>query len=461
MRSINTTIGIGIPMEQPIKPSDGMVIRSNTVFEPGTYFLPNGIRIASPGITVDGRGAVLVGLNRQGVGITLQGCDGVTLRHITLLDYRWGIRATECEGITIHGHRVADTAELAPNTVFLDIWLDEHSAYGAAIVLADVRNSIIEENDLQHQQNGILAYRCTNLVVRRNEANYNSGFGFYLSATCNSVFEENSADYCCRFEPRPGGLHYGHMGADAAGFVAVRSSCGNRFLRNTARMGGDGFFLAGLAPDGTPAGCNNNLFEANDASLSPNIAFEATFCSGNTFRRNNANRSNYGFWLGYSWDTLLEENQVLMNRQAGIAAENAHGCRVEGNTFQGNGHGLLLWSRFAEEFLHVFPNAVTSFEWTILSNTFLSNGTAIRIAADQDHGIRPATPGPDGRTRPRNHEIRRNNIQNNRVGLHLTRCDTTLIEENILNGNVEANLRIEDCMDTIVRNNLGSAGGYL
>lgn len=448
-------------MGSPIKPSDGMVIRHDVVFEPGTYILPHGIRIAAPGVTVDGRGAVLVGANRQGTGITVEACDGVTLRHLTLIDYRWGIRAVECSGITISGHRIADTAELAPNTVFLDIWLDERNAYGAAILLVDVDHSIVEGNDLQHQQCGVLAYRCRHLVIRRNEANYNSGFGFYLSSTCDSVFEENSADYCCRFEPRQGGLHYGHMGADAAGFVAVRASCNNRFLRNTARMGGDGFFLAGLAPDGTPAGCNNNLFEANDASLSPNIAFEATFCSGNIFRRNNANRSNYGFWLGYSWDTVVEENQALLNRQAGIAAENAHACRAERNTFQGNGCGILLWSRFAQEFVRVFPEAITTFEWALLENTLISNGTGIRIAADQDHGIRPAPPDPEGRTRPRNHEMRRNNIQDNRIGIHLIRCDATVIEENIINRNVEANLRMDDCTETIARNNTGTAGGYL
>ena len=449
-------------MEKTIRPSDGMVIRSHTVFEPGTYFLPNGIRIASPGITVDGRGAVLVGSNRQGAAVTLQGTDGVTLRHLTLLDYRWGIYAEECSGLTLRGNRITDTAELAPNTVFLDIWLDERNAYGAAILLVDVHQCIVEENDLQHQQCGLLAYRCSNLEVRRNEANYNSGCGFYLSSTCESVFEDNSADYCCRFEPRPGGLHYGHMGADAAGFVAVRGSCRNRFLRNTARMGGDGFFLAGLAPDGTAAGCNDNLFEENDASLSPNIAFEATFCSGNIFRKNNANRSNYGFWLGYSWDTILEENQVLLNRQAGVAAENAHAIRVLSNAFQGNGYGVLLWSRAAKEFLSQFPDALTSFEWLIEGNTFLSNGTGIRIAADQDHGIRPAPPSENEEdTRPYHHEIRRNNIQDNRIGISLLRCRHTIIEENTLNRNVEANIRTEDCTETTARNNLGSAGGYL
>src|SRR6185503_15394618 len=72
-------------------------------------------------------------------------------------------------------------------------------------------DSLVEENDLQHQQSGLLTYFCRNLTVRRNQASYNSGYGIHLFGTCDCLFEENSADYCCRFEPREGGLHYGHM----------------------------------------------------------------------------------------------------------------------------------------------------------------------------------------------------------------------------------------------------------
>jgi len=446
----------------PVVPVDGMVIREDTLLAPGVHFLPNGLSVER-GVTLDGGGATLAGANRQGIGVRIAGQAGASIRNLRLRDYYHGIHAEGCRGLTIAGCQITSTAEVAANTIFLDIWKTAGDAYGGAILLHDCTDSAIGDNDLQHQQSGILTYQCSRLTVRRNLCNYNSGYGIHLYETSDSLFEENSADYCCRFEPREGGLHYGHMGADATGFLIVNASCRNVFRRNTARLGGDGFFLAGLAPDGRKVGCNDNLFEENDGSLSPNIAFEATFSSGNIFRNNHADRCNYGFWLGFSWDTTVENNRVIMNRQAGIAVENGHGFTVRGNTFQANGHGILLWTKYVEQFAEAFPESLTSYDWTIEENVFTRNGNGIRIAADQDHGIRSMPEALRGRPecRPRSHVIRKNDVQDNRVGIELFRADGTVVEANLLNRNVEANLRQDDCDGTVARNNMGIAGGYL
>ena len=99
---------------------------------------------------------------------------------------------------------------------------------------------------------GLLTHHCRDLLVNDNTACYCSGFGFHLYGTSYSVFEDNTADFCCRYEPR--GPRAGHMGADAAGFLLVHSACWNVFRRNSARMSGDGFFLAGLTPKGKLVG---------------------------------------------------------------------------------------------------------------------------------------------------------------------------------------------------------------
>jgi parallel beta-helix repeat protein len=223
-------------------------------------------------------------------------------------------------------------------------------------------------------------------------------------------------------------------------------------------MGGDGFFLAGLSPSGDKRGCNDNLFERNDGSHSPNIAFEATFCSGNVFRDNYADRGNYGFWLGFSWDTVLTGNRMIMNRQAGIAVENGHGFEVRGNSFQGNGHGVLLWSKYVKRFAELFPENLTSYGWVIEDNTFAAEGKGIRIATDQDHGIRPMPPDVSGRDelRPHSHLLRKNQIRGCRVGLELHGADRTVIEENAFHGNVEASVREADCRHTHAANNSGA-----
>ena len=460
-------------LPQPITPTDGMIITQDTALAPGDYFLPNGIEIGADGVTLDGNGARLIGHGQQGAGVRIAGRQGVTVRNLRLFSYRHGIRAEDADGLTLEGNTVRDTEEIPHDTIFLDIWKGPEASYGGGILLVRCTNSRVEDNDLQHQMNGLLTYFCRHLIVRGNVASYNSGYGFHLFGTCDSVFERNWADYCCRFQKRGNesgealpdkpDFRYGHMGADATGFLIIHASCRNVFRQNLARMGGDGFFLSGRSADGRDVDCSDNLFEENDGSLSPNIAFEATFSSRNTFRNNYADRCNYGFWLAFSQDVVVENNRVVMNRQAGIAAENAHRLRVRDNTFQANGHGLLLWSRRAPEWAEELPEHRTSYEWLIEGNNFTRNGKGIRIAANQDHGIRPAADDQKGgeEARPHDHTIRKNDIQDNRVGIELIGADGTRIEGNILNRNAEADLRQDDTRDTAAVNNLGSAGGYL
>ena len=321
--------------------------------------------------------------------------------------------------------------------------------------------SLIAHNDLQHQMNGLLAYHCRQLTVQGNVANYCSGFGFHLYDTSDSLYEHNYADFCCRYEPR--GERYGHMGADATSFLIVYKSCRNTFRRNYARLGGDGFFLAGMTPQMEPVGCDENLFEENDGSFSPNIAFEATFCRGNVYRNNFANYCNYGFWLGFSREFVLEDNRLLHNRQAGIAVENGVTFTVRRNTFQACGHGILLWSRYEAAFARSAPENDTSREWLIEENVFTRCGKGVRIAANQDHGIRPleVKEGEPTPPRPHHHTIRKNEFQENRVGIELVNADHTVITENLLYRNVEANIRLDDAQDTILQFNVGHAGGYL
>jgi parallel beta-helix repeat protein len=399
-----------------MKPSDGMEINKDTNFDRGIYLLPGGIAITADNVTLDGRGAVLVGTDQSGQGLTINGVKNVTIKNLHILNYYHTIYAVQCQGLTIANCRCTATAEVPANTIFLDIWKTAGGAYGGGIFLHDVSAAHILDNDLQHQMNGLLAYGCRELFVQDNLANYCSGFGFYLNETSESEFTDNYADYCCRYEPRDGGV--GHLGADAAGFVIVNRSCDNTFRHNLARLSGDGFFLAGLHPSGEHVGCDNNVFEANDGSYSPNIAFEGTFSSGNVYRRNKASNCNYGFWLGFSANCLLEGNVIAGNRRAGLAVENGFSMTVRDNDFHKNEYGVLLWSKYVAAFARAVPQNDTSRDWLISRNRFGGNGTAVRIAADQDHGVRPMPLGmmaaPLGR-----HVISHNSLEGNRDDINL------------------------------------------
>ena len=403
-------------------------ITKDTQLEPKVYLLPEGITIDSDDITLDGQGATILGTDKTGEGVRVSGRNNITIKNLRLMNYYHGISIKNSRKLEIANCTVTSTAETQSNTLFLDIWKPVADAYGAAIFLHEVSDAEIHDNDLQHQMNGILSYHCKNLSVRNNNASYCSGFGFHLYDTSDSTFAHNYADYCCRYYLSEAGSH---LGADATGFLIIFKSCNNIFRKNYARLGGDGFFLAGLTPGGMDVGCNNNLFEENDASYSPNNSFEGVFSRGNVYRGNKANYSNYGFWLGFSSDCTLTNNQIYSNRQAGIAVENGVHFEVRENDIQSNTHGVLIWTR-SYEFLKNVPNMnATSSDWRIERNRLLQNRKAIRIAADQNHGVYPLHEEKSV-VPPHHHVIQNNDIRGNVIGIELENTKDTQRDGNTL-----------------------------
>ena len=406
----------------------GLRISTDTHLEPQVYVLPEGITIDSDNVTLDGRGATILGAEKSGTGITVTGRKNIILKNLRVMNYYHGISIRQSGNIEIAHCTITGTAEIQSNTLFLDIWKPAAAAYGGAIFLEQVTDAKIHDNDVQHQMNGILSYQCKGLDVMNNLANYCSGFGFHLFETSDSAYTNNYADYCCRYYLSESGSH---LGADAAGFLVIFKSRNNVFSKNYARLGGDGFFLAGLTPDGIDVGCNHNLFQENDASYSPNNAFEGVFSKGNIYQGNKANHSNYGFWLGFSGDCTLQDNQIHNNRQAGIAVENGVNFKVVANDIQNNNHGILIWTR-SYDFLKTVPNMnLTSCDWLIERNRLIQNKKAIRIAANQNHGVvrlerdqSPIAPG--------NHSIQNNEIRGNIVGIELEKAKDTHLGQNTL-----------------------------
>ena len=415
---------------------DGIRITSDTRLEPKVYILPEGITIDSDNVVLDGHGAIIMGMQKTASqGIKVSGRKNIVIKNLRIFSYYHGISIRQSTGIEISNCTITLTTEIQSNTSFLDIWKPAADSYGGGIFLEQVTDAKIHDNDLQHQMNGLLSYQCKRLTVANNLANYCSGFGFHVFETSDSTYANNYADYCCRYYLSDSGSH---LGADAAGFLIIHGSCNNVFQRNYARLGGDGFFLAGLTPNGIDVGCNNNVFEENDASHSPNNAFEGVFSKGNIYQKNKASHSNYGFWLGFSSDCTLKDNQIYNNRQAGIAVENGVNFTVLNNDIQNNTHGILLWTRFYD-FLRTVPNMnETSRDWLIEKNKLLQNKKAIRIAANQDHGMRKLS-ADQSLVSPHHHRIQNNEIRNNVIGIELEGVNDTQMDQNSLE-NLVANI---------------------
>lgn len=434
-------------------PKDGMTLNASTTLRPGTYYLPKGISITADNITVQAHGVHLVGNKGNGVGISLHARKNVTLEGIELSHFHYGIRAENCINLTIQETTIRATPTVPPATIPLNVWQPLASAYSAACLLVGCNYSTLCNNDLQHNMNGISLYDCNHMNVRRNCVNYAAGFGIHLNGTSDSLCEDNAADFCTRYVPPDASApenDIGMIGAYAVGFLILNGSNRNVFRRNTARMCGDSFFLCSYE-ENSARRADDNIFEENDGSWTPGIAFEATFSRGTIYRNNTAYYSKYGFWLGYSWDALLENNRVCGNRLAGIAVENGRHCTVQNNAISDNAYGILLWSDWAHTRYETSgPGAHTSAHWLIAHNTFMHNRVALRIAAEQNQGTEPLPRGKGSakKRRPHHHEIAHNTFRDNPAGIDLYACDHTHIHDNLFTGIRDFTLQENACTHT-------------
>ena len=101
------------------------------------------------------------------------------------------------------------------------------------------------------------------------------------------------------------------------------------------------------------------------------------------------------------------------------------------NDIQNNTHGILVWTRFYD-FLKKVPNInATSKDWLIERNKLIQNKKAIRIAANQNHGVRRLDREKSS-IPPHNHVIQNNEIRGNVIGIELEMVKETQTNRNIL-----------------------------
>lgn len=419
------------------KPTDGMVITESVRFAPGVYFLPNGLRIGSDNITIEGDDTLIVSNHQTGVGIHAEGRNNVSIRNLSISGYYHGLRFDSCQNITVEKVKVRDTWEVEGIDTFLYLWLPIEKVYGAALLLNGVTGGAVRDCDFQHQLNGVLLYGTNGVTVERVNASFNSGWGVYMSGSNECVIADNQLDFCNRLYRRPedGSVR---VEADASGIVMVKGSSRNQILRNSCLCGGDGIFVAGYEHPGVHESCSDNLFEENDCRLSPNNAIESTFSQGNIFRRNNCSRSNYGFWMGYSWDNVLEDNEVEFNRWVGIAAEHAHNFTIRNNRIRLNGEGVRLWTR-GGPVVEYFPGWEVTYDVTVEGNLVETNNLGISAYSDaklSDSGYQ------------RDLRFNNNIVKDNRVGAQFERVTDVTLEGNTFEDNVIAAVRLVGEPDT-------------
>ena len=346
---------------------DNLDITRSVKIKPGRYLVPdndsNGVlRIRASNSVVDMQGASLTSRDLagapqdglDGVGIELTGCRNVTLKNAVVEGYRYNIRAKNCDHLRIENCRAnrSRAQRIARDDVPIDVWLGLRDlgawrSYGAGLWLENCRDSTVRRCSASAAQNGLILVNCTHDLITDNDFSYNSGWGVALWQAVDNEVSWNHLD----FVNRPWG---GGWGGDSAALALVNRSNRNYLVGNSLTHGGDGFFLTNRNDGGfdpalkqfRPKGSSdNNLIAYNDGSWAQANAFEGTFSVGNVYFRNQANDSNYGFWLGFSSQSSLIDNDIRRNRNEGIAIEHGRSNRIEGNRLiDTGGTAIHLWA---------------------------------------------------------------------------------------------------------------------
>ena len=334
------------------------------------------IEVRQDGLVLDLSGVTLDGEGAGGVGIWVHDCHDVTIENGVLTGFHYGIQAHNVSNLNIRGCVVSDNTNPTDAGWLPDTVAPVEEGFGGGLYLYKVRHSVIENNQLNNNFNGVSLVRSEHNVIGGNHASYCGNVGIYLLRSSHNEVLHNLAEHCIRYTGR-----FWCDTADSAGILLEDGSNHNRIVGNSLRYSGDGFFIR--APHNREPS-NHNFISGNDGSYSPNNAFEAVFSSENVFEDNIANFSNYGFWLGYSTDTTVKRNEIRACRFDGIAIEHGQDNRIEDNHIERNRNGIRLWSDPA-------PEGQTSLDlptrrYTISANQ-ITGSRDCAISATEDHQL--------------------------------------------------------------------------
>lgn len=419
-----------------VVPQNGMVITTDTTFCGGVYTLPDGVTVAADHVTLAGEGTTLTG-QASGWGVAVLGRAGVTIRDLTIRRYAHGIHVQGCTDPVITRCVVEETPKLPEGQgIFIDIFAGPNgpsgTPYAHAIWVQGCVRPKITHCTATWQQSGVSVCGCTEAYVADNELSYNTGWGIYLYDTHFSTIERNRADYCTR-------EYYGWSGGDAASLIMVLGSSYNQITDNSFVGGGDGIFIVGMAFYSYPGSCHDNYVARNDCSKSPNNGIEATFCDHNTFEDNILDYSHYGFWIGYSIDSVLRRNRGNYCYASGLANEHGHNNLIEENAFNYCGTGIELWTDDDTSLVSVYPDRKNSYGHLIYDNTLIGNGVGIACT-------RSGSFSSYGQT------IERNVLRGNGQGIWFDYNNTSSVRTNFITGSTSQGFRMRGNGSTLADN---------
>ncbi|MFZ4520161.1 MAG: NosD domain-containing protein [Bacteroidales bacterium] len=347
--------------------TDNMVINSNSdiKFAAGNYLFQdaaadgvikvNGVQ----NVILDGDSCRVNGVSKAGYMIRITNAHNIIIKNFdSVFGYKYAVYIMNSDHITINGNVFCRNK--VDSSGWIDVWADYTQALGGGVMMYQSRAAHIFDNIMTMQNDGVALYHCDSIKIHDNDLSWNTSFGIRMFWTDSCQIYQNNCAHVNRPLTDP---------SDCAALLLIISN-ENNVQNNDLSYSGDGIFLGQYQHSNVP---NNNYFAYNECSYSPHNAIEATFADGNVYVHNKCNFSHYGLWLGYSFNTVVDSNEIIGNYQSGLAVDRGFSNVISNNLVRNNPIGIELWEGSP-------VTGYTSFhsqDYPIHHNTFDGNTKAI------------------------------------------------------------------------------------
>jgi parallel beta-helix repeat protein len=319
-------------------------------------------------VILDGDSCTVDGVNYTGYMIKISNSHHITIKNFdSVFQYKYAVYITNSNHITINGNDFSRNK--VDSSGWIDVWADYNAALGGGVMMYQSRAAEIFDNVMKFQNDGVALYHCDSINVYNNDFAWNTSYGVRMFWTDTCHIYNNIANHINRPLLDP---------SDCAAILLIISNA-NIVEYNDFSWSGDGIFLGQYQHSNIP---NNNYFAWNECSYSPHNAIEATFADGNVYKHNKCNVSHYGFWLGYSFNSIVDSNEINGNFNSGIAIDRGFNNTITNNIIKNNPIGIELWkggniAGYASQ---------TSHDYYIRNNTIKGSTQGISYTATQ-HAI--------------------------------------------------------------------------